>query len=68
MIKNMEMVNINIQIKQSTMGNGKKTLEKAMEHITIQMEIVMRETGTLIFKVELELITTLMVTFTKGNG
>ena len=50
------------------MGNGRKTFEKVMEHIIIQMAIDMKEIGILIFKVELEPIIIRMVIFTKVNG
>jgi hypothetical protein len=52
MIRSMGMDNINILMKQNIMANGKKILEKGMEHIIIQMEIVMKVIGIMTYKVE----------------
>lgn len=55
-------------MRQSTMASGKRTFERVMELIIIQMVIDMKEIGILIFKVELEPIIILMEIFTKVNG
>lgn len=55
-------------MKPNITGNGKKILEKDMEHITIRMEIDIKVTGTMIFKMVLELTITPMETFIKENG
>lgn len=55
-------------MRQSTMASGKKTFERVMEPIIIQMAIDMKEIGISIFKVELEHIIIRMVIFTKVNG
>lgn len=52
MTRNTEMVNTSIWIKLNTMESGKRIREKDMERINTQMEIVMKVTGTMIFKME----------------
>ena len=55
-------------MKPNIMDNGRKILEKGMEHITIRMEIDIKATGTMIFKMVLELTITPMGIFIKENG
>lgn len=67
-IKSMAMGSTNIWTRQNTMGNGKRISGKATVLITIPMGTVMKETGTMIFSVELAHITTPMGTSTRENG
>jgi hypothetical protein len=68
MIKNMELVSINILTRLSTMVNGKMMFAKDMELITIQMVIDMKESGIRICKMEAARITILMAIFIKVSG
>jgi hypothetical protein len=67
-IKNTEWGNSNISTRQNITDNGKMTLGKAMERTTILMATVTRGIGTGTCKTGLELITTQMAIFTRGNG
>jgi hypothetical protein len=68
MIKNMELVSINILTRLSTMVNGKMMFAKDMELITIQMVIDMKGSGIRICKMEAAHITILMAIFIKVSG
>lgn len=68
MIKNMELVSINILTRLNTMVNGKMMFAKDMELITIQMAIDMKESGIRICKMEAAHITILMAIFIKVSG
>lgn len=50
------------------MDNGRRMLEKDMEHIIIQMEIDIKEIGVTIFKVELVHIIIQTAIFIRENG
>lgn len=50
------------------MGSGKKIWGRVMEHINIQMETDIKETGMMIFKMVWELIIIQMEIYIKENG